>query len=87
MPRQLRIEYAGAMYHLMSRGDRREKIFLNDVDRDDFLKTLAEASLKDIASRAGLGSSKSANATLHRWMQHHGPTGCDRNSGAEGLRL
>ena len=43
--------------------------------------------LKDIASRVGLGSSKSANATLHRWMQHHGPTGCDRNSGAEGLRL
>ena len=25
-------------------------------------------SLKDIAQRVGLGSSKSANATLHRWM-------------------
>jgi hypothetical protein len=25
----------------MSRGDRREKIFLDDVDRQDFLKTLA----------------------------------------------
>ncbi len=30
MPRQLRIEYPGAMYHLMSRGNRREDIFLDD---------------------------------------------------------
>jgi putative transposase len=33
MPRKLRIEYPGAMYHVMSRGDRREKIYLDDVDR------------------------------------------------------
>jgi putative transposase len=33
MPRKLRVEYPGAMYHLMSRGDRQEKIFLDDVDR------------------------------------------------------
>jgi REP element-mobilizing transposase RayT len=46
MPRKLRIQYPGAMYHLMSRGDRREKIFLDDVDRQDFLKTLAEACQK-----------------------------------------
>ena len=31
------------MYHVMSRGNRREDIFLDDVDRHDFLKTLAEA--------------------------------------------
>lgn len=30
----------------MSRGDRREKIFHDDVDRQDFLKTLAEACQK-----------------------------------------
>jgi putative transposase len=34
------------MYHVMSRGDRREDIFLCDVDRQDFLKTLAEACQK-----------------------------------------
>jgi REP element-mobilizing transposase RayT len=34
------------MYHVMSRGDRREDIFLNDVDRQDFIKTLAEACQK-----------------------------------------
>ena len=46
MPRQLRIQYPGAMYHVMSRGDRREDIFLDDVDRQDFLKTLAEGCQK-----------------------------------------
>jgi REP element-mobilizing transposase RayT len=46
MPRKVRIEYPGAMYHVMSRGDRREDIYLNDVDRQDFIKTLAEACQK-----------------------------------------
>jgi putative transposase len=34
------------MYHVMSRGNRRQDIFLDDVDRQDFLKTLAEACQK-----------------------------------------
>jgi len=46
MPRQVRIQYPGAMYHVMSRGNRRQDIFLDDVDRQDFLKTLAEACQK-----------------------------------------
>jgi hypothetical protein len=33
MPRPLRIQYAGARYHVMSRGDRREAIFYDDADR------------------------------------------------------
>jgi putative transposase len=40
MPRQLRIQYPGSMYNVMSRGNRRQDIFLDDVDRQDFLKTL-----------------------------------------------
>jgi hypothetical protein len=28
MPRKLRVELPGAMYHVMSRGDRREDIFI-----------------------------------------------------------
>ena len=46
MPRKLRLQYPGAMYHVVSRGDRRERIFLDDVDRQDFTKTLAEACQK-----------------------------------------
>ena len=46
MPRLMRIEYPGAIYHVLSRGDRKKAIFLDDVDRQDFLKTLAEACQK-----------------------------------------
>jgi len=42
MARQLRMEYEGAIYHVMSRGDRREAIFLDDEDRQRFLLTLGE---------------------------------------------
>jgi REP element-mobilizing transposase RayT len=45
MPRQRRVEYPGALHHVMSRGDRREDIFIDDVDRHDFIKTLAESCL------------------------------------------
>lgn len=43
MARQLRIEYPGAIYHLMNRGDRREPIFRDDLDRERFVQTLEEA--------------------------------------------
>ena len=46
LARQARIEYPGAIHHGMSRGDRREPILLDDVDRQDFLKTLAEGCEK-----------------------------------------
>ena len=46
MPRPLRIEYAGACYHLMSRGDRREDIFLDAQDREQFLHLLGKACQK-----------------------------------------
>jgi putative transposase len=42
MPRPLRIQYEGARYHIMSRGDRREAIFLDDEDRNQFLLTLGQ---------------------------------------------
>jgi REP element-mobilizing transposase RayT len=43
MARKLRIEYPGAIYHLMSRGDRRELIFHEDSDRSMFLEVLGQA--------------------------------------------
>jgi REP element-mobilizing transposase RayT len=43
MPRQLRREYAGAIYHVMNRGDRREEIFRDAADRRLFLAALTEA--------------------------------------------
>ena len=46
MARKLRVEYPGAIYHAMNRGDRREPIFADDQDRRLFLGTLGEACEK-----------------------------------------
>jgi len=43
MARKLRLEYAGAVYHVMSRGDRGEDVFLDHEDRRRFLRTLGQA--------------------------------------------
>ena len=46
MARKLRVQYPGAIYHVLNRGDRREAIFRDDADRRRFLETLAEACAK-----------------------------------------
>ena len=46
MARKLRIQYPGAIYHVMNRGDHRERIFCDDRDRQIFLSTLAEGCEK-----------------------------------------
>lgn len=43
MARPLRIEYPGALYHITSRGNAGGKVFLNDEDREGFLKVLSQA--------------------------------------------
>jgi len=53
MPRQRRIEYEGTIYRVLSRGNRRESIFLDDAHRHDFIKTLAEAIRKGEMKRRG----------------------------------
>lgn len=42
MTRPLRIEFSGALYHVTSRGDRREDIYDDDEDRETFLRILSE---------------------------------------------
>ena len=43
MARSIRIQIPGGFYHVMARGNRREKIYADDDDRRFFLQTLAEA--------------------------------------------
>ena len=43
MARPLRIEFPGATYHVTSRGNRQQPIFVDDADRELFLATLARA--------------------------------------------
>jgi hypothetical protein len=66
MPRKLRVELPDARYHIMSRGDRREDIFLDDVDRPRLsklalrLSDLIQISLRDY--RAGATSTSAARS-------------------------
>ena len=43
MSRPLRIEFPGAVYHVTSRGDRREPIYRDDEDRTTHLEVIAQA--------------------------------------------
>ena len=45
MSRPLRIEFPGAVYHITSRGDRREPIFADDEDRHSLLRVTGETLL------------------------------------------
>ena len=42
MARKPRLEYAGAIYHVMNRGNRRQAVFKTEGDRRLFLSTLGE---------------------------------------------
>ena len=42
MARAWRIEYEGALYHVLSRGNERQDIVVTDKDRNLFLKTVGE---------------------------------------------
>jgi REP element-mobilizing transposase RayT len=46
MATELSVEFAGPVYQVMNRGDRREAIFHDDQDRELFLATLAQACAK-----------------------------------------
>ena len=46
MARQIRIEYDGAAYHVMARGNQGQATFEDDPDRRTWIETLAEACEK-----------------------------------------
>lgn len=46
MARPLRIEFAGALYHVTSRGNARQPIFLDDSDRRRFLEQLGDVVVR-----------------------------------------
>jgi REP element-mobilizing transposase RayT len=46
MARKLRLQFQGAIYHVMNRGDHQEPIFRGVTDRELFLKTLGQACEK-----------------------------------------
>jgi putative transposase len=46
MPRRLRLQYPGAIYHLMARGNGRQHIVRDDVDRDRLQEHLGKAAVR-----------------------------------------
>jgi hypothetical protein len=82
MPCKLRVEYPGAFYHAMSRGDRCEADLAarrkGDAEKMALAARLRKEttlSVKAIAARVHLGTAKSANVRLHEWRQKGKPAG------------
>ena len=46
MARNLGVQYPGAIYRMMNRGDRSDPIFKDDADRARFLETLGQSCTK-----------------------------------------
>ena len=42
MPRQARLDAPGVLHHVMARGIERRRIFLDDEDREDFVRRLSQ---------------------------------------------
>ena len=55
MARKLRVEYPGAIYHVMNRGDHREVMFVDDQDRRGFWQRWGR-SARRLAGRFTLGA-------------------------------
>ncbi len=53
MARPLRIEFRGALYHVTSRGDGRDAIYLADKDRVQYLDVLAQVCDRFAAYASG----------------------------------
>jgi hypothetical protein len=56
MARKLRIEYPGALYQDMNRGDHREPVFRDDRDREAFVETLAMEARRQGWANPGIQS-------------------------------
>ena len=53
MARSLRLEFAGAIYHLLARGNERRRIFRGEADREQFLALLERSCARNEVSLLG----------------------------------
>jgi putative transposase len=76
MARPLRIEFAGALYHVLSRGNGRQRIYQSDADQERFVALLAESSARfevGVQAFVLMGNHfhllvQTRRANLSRWM-------------------
>jgi REP-associated tyrosine transposase len=50
MARRLRVQYPGAIYHVMARGNGRQDIVRDDADRDRLQQELGRAAVRCVAA-------------------------------------
>ena len=93
MARKARVEFAGARYHLLDRGDRREAIFRDEPDQARFFLLVPKLRVWERTLRGKLcfrGGSAGAAAPAHRHAAelppaslraHSFPMGTRRNEG------
>ena len=89
MSRPWRIEYEGAFYHLLSRGNDRSNIFMDEKDRSSFLDTVGEMSDRfdiDIFAYVLMDNhyhllARTRRANLKKAMQWFGTTYTQRVNG------
>jgi hypothetical protein len=80
MPRKARLEFAGAVYHLLDRGDRREAIFRDDRDRESFLATLGQGVARELflghvsngRHCSGSAAKRAKDDRLNHWLENIG---------------
>jgi putative transposase len=78
MSRPLRLEFPGAVYHVTSRGDRREPIYVDDADRAEHLAVMAQAADRfdaQVLAYCQMGNHfhlvlHTRQANLSRFMRH-----------------
>ena len=76
MARPLRLEFEDALYHIGARGNRRERIFASDADRERFLKILVRSLVRfevELHAYVLLANhfhllARTRRANLSRWM-------------------
>ena len=68
MARKLRVEYPGAVYHLMNRGDHREAIFRDDPPRERFGAAPAEPAKGDPEKWAVAVRLRAETAMTVKWI-------------------
>jgi REP element-mobilizing transposase RayT len=92
MARPLRIEFPGAIYHVTSRGDRREAIYEDDADRERFLAVLGHAAARfDAQVLAYCLMGNHHHLVLHTRQANLSPLSCawnaqDASAGLSALR-
>ena len=73
MARPIRVEFEGAVYHVMARGNERRAIFRSDDDRKLFLQTVGEMTSTPADGKLNIGNLSAL--VCKYWVSEEGRVG------------